>query len=411
MKLSVLRSIGLVGLCVLSVIGCSGSDMTVPDEQGEVFVSDHAGLGVTSAEWGTSPAGDPVKMFTLVNGNGYKAEIIEFGGILHSLQMPDKDGEVVDILLGCDSVESYNNDSPFFGASTGRYANRIAHGKFTLDGTEYTLAKNDGDAHHLHGGDVGYNKVMWKGEAIQGDGEVSVALTYTSPDGEEGYPGTLQNRVVYSLNNANELKIYFEATTDKATVINLTNHAYYNLAGHDSGATILDHELTIFASNYTPTDEAFITTGAIDPVEGLPVDFRPQQASSSVPEPLKTIGQDIAKIPGDPGGYDHNFVLDHRGERLAIAARVSDPKSGRTMEIWNDEPGIQFYTGNFLDGSFEGKGGVVYQKNGGFCLESQVYPDSPNHPNFPSPVLRPGETYKHTIVMKFNRELFSSPQR
>ncbi|MFP6583254.1 MAG: aldose epimerase family protein [Candidatus Hydrogenedentota bacterium] len=401
MNISVIRSIGLVGLCALSVIGCSASDSTAPDEEGGKAVSEHSGLGVTSSEWGTSPAGDPVKIFTLVNANGYKAEIIEFGGILHSLQMPDKDGNVVDILLGCDSVESYNNDSPFFGAITGRYANRIAHGKFTLDGTEYTLAKNDGDAHHLHGGDVGYNKVMWKGEATQGDGEVSVALTYTSPDGEEGYPGTLENKVVYSLNDANELKVYFEATTDKATVINLTNHAYYNLAGHDSGATILDHELTIFASSYTPTDEAFITTGKIDPVAGTPVDFTASKA----------IGTDIAEISGDPGGYDHNFVLDHRGERLAIAARVRDPKSGRTMEIWNDEPGIQFYTGNFLDGSFEGKGGVVYAKNGGFCLESQVYPDSPNHPNFPSPVLRPGETYKHTIVMKFNKEHFSPPRR
>lgn len=392
MRNALIRSFGLVGVCALSVVGCSGSDTApAPADGGEETVSEHAGLGVTSSEWGTSPSGEPVKMFTLVNENGYQAEIIEFGGILHSLMMPDKDGNAVDILLGCDSVESYNTDSPFFGATTGRYANRIANGKFTLDGTEYTLAKNDGDAHHLHGGDVGFNKVMWKGEAIQGDGEVSVKLTYTSPDGEEGYPGTLHNTVVYTLNNANELSVYFEATTDKATVINLTNHAYYNLAGHDSG-TILDHELIIAAANYTPTDDAFITTGAIDPVAGQPVDFTKPKA----------IGNDIAAISGDPGGYDHNFVLDHKGESLALAARVTDPKSGRTMEIWNDEPGIQFYTGNFLDGSFEGKDGVVYSKNGGFCLESQVFPDSPNHPNFPSPVLRPGDTYKHTIVMKFS---------
>jgi aldose 1-epimerase len=301
--------------------------------------------------------------------------------------MPDKDGHVVDILLGCETVDCYNEDSPFFGATTGRYANRIAHGKFTLDGTEYTLAKNDGDKHHLHGGAIGYNKVDWSGEIVDG----GVALTYTSPDGEEGYPGELQIKVVYTLNNDNELAVYFEATTDKATVINLTNHAYYNLAGHDSG-TILDHELTVAAANYTPTDDTFITTGAIDPVAGTPLDFRT----------AKAIGTDIAEIAGDPGGYDHNFVLDHEGKSLALAASVSDPKSGRTMEIWNDEPGIQFYTGNFLDGSFSGKGGATYAKNNGFCLESQVYPDSPNHPNFPSPVLRPGETYEHTIVMKFS---------
>lgn len=385
MKSRLTKPIALLGLCLISVIACSGST-----ESGDSTAVDSE-LSVSTSEWGTAPSGETVHAFTLTNANGIKAVILEFGTILHSLDIPDKDGNTVDILLGCTDIESYNTDSPFFGATAGRYANRIANGKFTLDGTEYTLAKNDGDKHHLHGGDVGFNKVMWKGESFQNDTEVGVKLTYLSKDMEEGYPGNLNNTVVYSLNNDNELKVYFESTTDKPTVINLTNHAYYNLAGHDSG-TILDHELTIYAKNYTPTDDSFITTGAIDPVADTPVDFASPKA----------IGKDIAKISGDPGGYDHNFVLDHKGEKLGLAASVTDPKSGRTMEIWNDEPGIQFYTGNFLAGAFAGKDGFVYQKNGGFCLESQKFPDSPNHPNFPSPVLRPGETYKHTIIMKFS---------
>ncbi|HIB53409.1 MAG TPA: galactose mutarotase [Nitrospirales bacterium] len=385
MKSRLLKSLSLLGVSLICVIGCSSSTESGDSDAVE------SGLLVSTSDWGKSPSGETVKAFTLTNENGIKAVVIEFGGILHSLELPDKNGNTVDVLLGCADVEGYNTDSPFFGASTGRYANRIANGKFTLDGTEYTLAKNDGDAHHLHGGDVGYNKVMWKGESFRTDDEVGVKLTYLSKDMEEGYPGNLNNTVVYSLNNDDELKVYFEATTDKPTVINLTNHAYYNLSGHDSG-TILDHELTIHAKNYTPTDDAFITTGAIDPVAGQPVDFTSPKA----------IGKDIAQISGDPGGYDHNFVLDHQGRELGHAATVTDPKSGRTMEIWNDEPGIQFYTVNFLAGEFAGKDGFVYQKNGGFCLESQVYPDSPNHPDFPSPILRPGETYKHTIIMKFS---------
>lgn len=395
-----LYSFGAATICAAVLSGCSGSDSTpadieatpAPSDEGGAAVSEHSGLSVEKAEWGKAPSGETVEVFTLKNGTGMTAQILEFGGILHSLEVPDKDGNTVDILLGCGSVDCYNENSPYFGATTGRYANRIAKGKFILDGTEYTLATNN-DPNHLHGGNVGFDKVMWEGKAIQGDGEVSVELTYTSPDGDEGYPGTLENKVVYTLTNGNELTVYFESTTDKATVINLTNHAYYNLGGHDSG-TILDHELMIAASQYTPTDETFITTGAIDSVSSTPLDFTS----------AKPIGQDIAEIPGDPGGYDHNFVLDHNGESLALAARVKDPESGRVMEIWNDEPGIQFYTGNFLDGSFEGKGGAVYEKNNGFCLESQKYPDSPNHPNFPSPVLRPGETYKHSIVMKFSAE-------
>ena len=283
MKSRLTKPIALLGLCLISVIACSGST-----ESGDSTAVDSE-LSVSTSEWGTAPSGETVHAFTLTNANGIKAVILEFGTILHSLDIPDKDGNTVDILLGCTDIESYNTDSPFFGATAGRYANRIANGKFTLDGTEYTLAKNDGDKHHLHGGDVGFNKVMWKGESFQNDTEVGVKLTYLSKDMEEGYPGNLNNTVVYSLNNDNELKVYFESTTDKPTVINLTNHAYYNLAGHDSG-TILDHELTIYAKNYTPTDDSFITTGAIDPVADTPVDFASPKA----------IGKDIAKISGDP---------------------------------------------------------------------------------------------------------------
>lgn len=343
-------------------------------------------------EWAKTDSGEAINAFSLSNEHGVKAVILELGGILHNLHVPDKDGNTVDILLGCETVEDYMNDSPHFGATTGRYANRIAKGKFSLDGTEYTLALNN-PPNHLHGGTIGYGKVLWKGESFQNDQEVGVKLHYFSKDMEEGYPGNLHTTVTYTLNNDNELKIYFESTTDKPTVVNLTNHAYYNLSGHNAG-TILDHELTIRATHYTPCDETLIPTGKIETLVGTPLDFTAS----------KTIGTDIDAIPGDPGGYDHNYVLDHEGKDLALAAHVTDPKSGRIMEIWNDEPGLQFYTGNFLDGSFTGKRGAVYSKHSGFCLESQKFPDSPNQPDFPSATLRPGEKYEHTIVMKFSAE-------
>lgn len=406
MNRSVLYFVSMIIVCAAVFAGCFGSESTPGESESTPMRptegaagSEDAGaiavkpkLSIERDTFGKTTAGEVVEVFRLKSESGMAAEIIEFGGILHSLKVPDKDGELVDVLLGCETIACYNENSPYFGATTGRYANRIADGKFTLDGKEYTLATNN-EPNHLHGGNIGFDKVLWEGKTFQGNGYVGVYLKYVSPDGDEGYPGTLTNSVFYKLTDANELEVSFESITDKATVINLTNHAYYNLGGHDSG-TILDHELMIAASQYTPTDETFITTGAIEPVAGTPLDF----------SSIKPIGQDIAQIPGDPGGYDHNFVLDHNGESLALAARVKDPESGRVMEIWNDEPGLQFYTGNFLDGSFEGKGGAVYEKNNGFCLESQKFPDSPNHPNFPSPVLRPGEVYSHTIIMKFSAE-------
>lgn len=343
-------------------------------------------------KWGSMASGDTVHAFTLTNTQGVKAVILELGGILHSLEVPDKHGNTVDILLGCDTVEGYMNDSPHFGATTGRYANRIARGTFTLDDIEYTLGINN-PPNHLHGGDEGFAKVLWIGESFENEHGVGVTLTYLSKDMEEGYPGNLRTSVTYTLNNDNELTLEYAATTDKPTIVNLTNHAYYNLSGHDAGS-ILDHELTLYASQYTPVDAALIPTGDLASVQDTPLDF-------SHP---KIIGTDIAQLSGEPSGYDHNYVLDHAGKTLGIAARVSDPHSGRVMEVWNDEVGIQFYTANFLDGSFAGKNGAVYPQHSGFCLESQKFPDAPNHPQFPSATLRPGETYTHTIVMKFSVE-------
>jgi aldose 1-epimerase len=306
---------------------------------------------------------------------------------------------MADVALGFDHVEPYTGASPYIGATVGRYANRIALGKFTLDGQEYRLATNN-EPNHLHGGDAGFDKKLWTAEPLGrevlqgGVNGVGVKFTYVSPDGEEGYPGTLTCSVTYTLTDNDELSFDYVATTDKPTVVNLTNHAYWNLAGEASGQTVLDHELTIHAERYTPTDDTFIPTGELAPVEGTPVDFRDAH----------TIGERIADIPGDPGGYDHNFAIDGENKTLRPAAKVKHPGSGRVMEISTTEPGLQFYTGNFLDGTLTGKGGVAYEKNFALCLEAQTYPDTPNKPNFPSCVLRPGETYRQTTVHKFYTE-------
>jgi aldose 1-epimerase len=340
---------------------------------------------------GDATGGETVKQYELVNGNGMKAVILEYGGILHELHVPDKDGNLADVVLGCSSVESYGTDSPYFGAITGRYANRIAKGKFTLDGTEYSLAINN-DPNSLHGGEVGFNKKVWKGETFtNNDGTIGVKLTYTSPDMEEGFPGTLSNTVTYTLTHDNTLDIVFEATTDKTTVVNMTHHAYFNLAGHDSGKNVLGHELQIEAAKYTPFDSTLIPTGAIEELDGSPLDFSKSKA----------VGKDIADVEG---GYDHNYVLDNQSGKYALAATVVEPESGRVMEVHSDQPGIQFYTGNGLDGSFAGKGGIEYATQQGFCLEPQKHPDTPNRDNFPSAVLNPGETYRHHMAFKFSTQ-------
>ena len=344
----------------------------------------------TSASFGKTTDGTEVQLFTLTNANGVKATITNYGGTLTSLLVPDKNGKMGDVILGFDNVSGYQSPEfkkagPYFGALIGRYGNRIKAGKFTLESKEYSLAKNNGP-NSLHGGLKGYDKVVWQAEpAAAADGQ-SLKLSYVSKDGEEGYPGTLTVAVVYTLTADNALKIDYTATSDKATVVNLTNHAYFNL-NHGAGKDILGHEVTLPADRYTVVDATLIPTGELRPVKGTPFDFTAPHA----------IGERIAQVPG---GYDHNWVLNTATGQHA-AATVYEPVSGRTLEVTTDEPGIQFYTGNFLDGTLKGKGGTVYGKHAGFCLETQHFPDSPNQPKFPSTVLKPGETFHSVSTYKF----------
>jgi aldose 1-epimerase len=331
-----------------------------------------------------------VELYTLTNTSGVTAKVTTYGAILTELHVPDRDGKMADVVLGFEDLKGYLAGHPYFGATVGRVANRIAKGKFTLDGKEYKLAVNNGP-NALHGGLKGFDKAVWKAEPLDVADGAAVKFTYVSKDGEEGYPGTLTAAVTYTLTNANELNIDYVATTDKATPVNLTNHSYFNLAGPKS-SDILGHELMLAADKYTPTDATLIPTGEIKPVKDTPLDF-------TKPTP---IGERIDKLKGEPGGYDHNFVLNGEGKKLALAARVREPKSGRTMEMLTTEPGVQFYTGNFLDGKLKGKDGVVYKKHGGFCLEAQHFPDSVNHANFPTMILKPGQTYKQTTIYKFS---------
>lgn len=334
--------------------------------------------------------GQPVTLFTLTNDSGATVGIIEYGGIVVSLEVPDRDGNLGDVVLGYDTLDAYIADTPYFGAITGRYANRIAKGRFEIDGSAYELPINNAP-NSLHGGIKGFDKVIWKGTpTASGDG---VEMVYVSADGEEGYPGELSSKVTYTWTDDNELKIDYEARTDKPTVVNLTNHSYFNL--RDGGASpILDHEMMINADMYTPVDATSIPTGEIDSLDGTPLDFRAAMAIGT------RINDDHEQI-GFGAGYDHNYVLNREADGLALAATVYDPHSGRAMDVLTDEPGVQFYSGNFLDGHHVGKGGVAYQHRSGLCLETQHYPDSPNQPDFPSTVLRPGETYSTSTVYRF----------
>lgn len=345
---------------------------------------------VVKSAFGKTEDGQAVDLYTLTNANGMKAKITTYGGIITELDVPDRDGKLEDVVLGFDNLDGYLKGHPYFGAIVGRVANRIAKGKFMLDGKEYSVPVNNGP-NALHGGIKGFDKKVWKAETISSPDAVGLRLSYTSADGEEGYPGELKATVTYTLTNQNELKIDYAATTNKATPVNLTNHSYFNLAGPASGP-IGDHELTLMADKYTPTDDTLIPTGAIKDVKGTPLDFT---------KPA-TIGSRLGELKGDPGGYDHNFVINKTDRFPALAARVYEPKSGRIMEVLTTEPGVQFYTGNFLDGTVKGKGGTVYKKNQGFCLECQHYPDSVNHPDFPSVILKPGNTYKQTTIYKFS---------
>lgn len=347
-------------------------------------------MAVQKQKFGQLPDGQQVEIFTLTNASGIKARLMTYGATLVSLEVADRDGQLADITLGFDDLEGYLKSSPYFGSTVGRYANRIAKARFILDGVEYELAINNGE-NHLHGGIQGFDKVVWKAEPFQEEDSVGVKFEYLSIDGEEGYPGNLNCTVVYTLTNQDELKISYEATTDKATLINLTHHSYFNLNGQGNG-DILGLELMLNADRYTPVDEGLIPTGEIVSVEGTPMDFRN----------AKAIAQDIENVEG---GYDHNFVLNGEKGEMKLAARLHDPKTGRTMEISTTEPGIQFYSGNFLDGTITGKAGKVYQKHYGLCLETQHFPDSPNNPDFPSTILHPGEKYTSLTVHKFYTDI------
>ena len=356
------------------------------------------GLGVAKTEFGKTPDGKQVDLYTLTNAHGMKAKIITYGGIITELDAPDREGKMGDVVLGFDNLPSYLAGSPYFGALIGRVANRVAKGRFTLDGKEYKLFVNNGP-NALHGGEKGFDKVIWRPEPIENvfdKDSVSLKLTYLSPSGEEGYPGNLTVHVTYTLTNENALRIDYTATTDKATPLNLTNHSYFNLGGPGSG-DILGHEVMIAADKYTPVDGTMIPTGEIKAVKGTPLDFT---------KPT-TIGARIDELKADdatanPGGYDHNYVLRGDNKERALVASVHEPKSGRTMEVYTTEPGLQFYTGNFLDGKLKGKNGVVYKKHQAFCMEADHFPDSVNHPDFPSTILEPGRTYTQTTVYKFS---------
>jgi aldose 1-epimerase len=343
---------------------------------------------VERMDFGKTPEGTSVELYILTNGR-MTAKVMTYGATLTELMVPDRNGKAADVVLGFDSLDGYLAGHPYFGTTTGRVANRIAKGRFTLDGTEYKLAVNN-PPNTLHGGLKALDKVVWKAKDASGPEGPAVRLSYQSPDGDEGFPGNLSINVTYTVTGDNALKIEYSATTDKATPVNLTNHSYFNLAGPASGP-ILEHELLLAADQYTPVDDTMIPTGELKPVQGTPLDFT---------SPAK-IGARIGEIKGDPGGYDHNYVIKGGGKALALAARVYEPTSGRVLEMYTTEPGVQFYTANFLDGSLKGKGGVVYGKRQAFCLEAQHFPDSVNHPEFPSTILRPGENYTQTTIYKF----------
>ncbi len=358
---------------------------------GAIGVTAQSKRGVTHAPFGKTSDGTPVEIYTLTNSSGVEIKAMTYGCIITSLKVPDKNGKLADVVLGYDTLEEYLKDSPYFGAVVGRYGNRIAKGQFTLGGKTYKLATNNGP-NHLHGGNKGFDKVVWSATPKTAADGVGVVFTRTSPDGEEGYPGNLHATVTYTLTDKNELIIEYHATTDKPTPVNLTQHSYFNLAADDGD--ILGHQLTIEADRYTPVDATLIPTGELARVTGTPFDFRKPTAIGAR---IKDSNPQLK----NGNGYDHNWVLNRTKNGLEHAVRVVEPKTGRTLDIATTEPGVQFYTGNFLDGSIKGKGGRTYTQRSAFCLETQHFPDSPNHSNFPSTILQPGQTYSSKTVFTF----------
>jgi aldose 1-epimerase len=390
MLLERLRRIGWIAVAVGTATMLCSCRCT-PCERGAKGAK--AKMDVAVESFGKTPEGQQVRLYTLTNTRGLKAKVMTYGAIVVSLEVPDKSGKMGDIVLGYDNLDSYIKNSPYFGAIVGRYGNRIGKGRFVLDGVTYdNLAINNGE-NHLHGGIKGFDKVVWMDEPVRRSNAVGVKLSYLSKDGEEGYPGNLQATVTYTLTNDNELRIDYLATTDKATPVNLTHHGYWNLTGGQRD--ILGHVLTLNADQFTPVDKGLIPTGELLAVKGTVMDF-------TKPTPIGArIESDFEQLKFG-GGYDHNWVLNRGGKSMTLAARVYEPTSGRVMEVYTKEPGVQFYSGNFLDGTITGKGGTVYQHRWGLCLETQHYPDSPNKANFPSTILRPGQKYQTTTVYRFS---------
>ncbi len=353
-------------------------------------------MNITKKLYGKAPDGAAVDLYTLQNDHGGVVSITNYGGVIVSWLTPNRQGTFDDIVLGFDTFDGFLSASPYsyFGALIGRYGNRIGQGKFTLNGVEYTLAKNDG-SNHLHGGLKGFDRAVWEAVEVQRPDGIGVKLHYLSKDGEEGYPGNLDVTVVYVFTNDHALKIEYTATTDKDTVLNLTNHAYFNLCGVLSGKNVLGHEMMIQADAFTPGDAGLIPTGEIRSVKGTPMDF-------TTPTPIGARIGDNYEPLRLASGYDHNYVLNKSDQSLTLAAQVHEPTSGRVMDVHTTEPGVQLYAGNFLQGTITGKGGVAYHKHAGFCLETQHFPNSPNRPTFPSTVLKPGETYTQTTIYTFS---------
>jgi aldose 1-epimerase len=368
------------GLLAMSFTGCNS-------------MSNLTNGSITKADFGKTKDGQNVDIYTLRNSHGMEVRILTYGGIVQSLLVPDKNGRLGDVVLGYDDLAGYQASSPYFGALIGRYGNRIGGAKFTLGGQTYKLAANNGP-NSLHGGLVGFDKVVWRAQPRTTSGGPALALTYLSRDGEEGFPGNLAVTVTYTLTEQNELKLEFSATTDKPTVVNLTHHSYFNLAGQGNG-DILGHLMQINANQTTPVDNTLIPTGELADVTGTPFDFRkPTAIGARINDPDRVLQYGP--------GYDHNWVINKPLGQLGLMARVTEPVSGRVMEVWSDEPGVQFYAGNFLDGTIQGKGGKIYRRRNAFCLEPQHYPDSPNKPQFPTTELKPSQVFSNTILYKFD---------